>query len=742
MIIFKYNRGIRSSPNYLQRLLVLARSLNTRRISIALHIVRQNGWRVFINQLKMHTSFRWRLQRNFGAHFDAAFADESVALSATELYQEEAWPDEHPLVSVVIPCVNYGAFLATAVDSALDQTFHDLEVIVVDGGSTDGTTRPIVSALKRPRTRVFLRDGRHRVGDNRNFGIQQARGKHVCCLDADDKLAPTYIEKAVFLIESHGYDVVSTSVRRFGASDEPYDVFLPRPDLSDLLAGNHVTTCAVFRRVLWERAGGYADAPEGSPYLYEDWRFWIRLAAHGARFANIVGEELFFYRIHGGSLSTAPGVLPKDVQARMIQAAERDLLTPAAIARSRSNAARRLQAAQGYGNLLRHAREDSAAPTILVALPYLIVGGGERLLSQVVRHLRSNGCRIIIVTSVPTTPDQGDTTEWFAPSTDEIYHLPRFLHSTYWFDFMNFLIEAKRVDILWIVGSAFAYRSLEDLKRRHPRLRVLDLLFNTVGHFADNRTHSRFIDCTLAENGEVAAALSREGEQSSRIRLIRNGVDLDHYTPGVRAPGILASRGIGPERFVAGFSGRFSEEKDPRAVLRIAEHFADEAPVRFVMIGSGPLAGELRRGIKRKRLGQRVHLVGTVSDVRDYLACCDALVLPSKVDGRPNAVMEALAMGVPVIASRVGGLPELVRHGETGFLCEPGDAAAFAGCIREMLQDADRHARMRKAARRFAEAHLSIEPMLAGYTAAIGDLLGTPQYADCTTENGRNEQRR
>src|SRR5487761_1540684 len=126
-------------------------------------------------------------------------------------YIDNDWRRDCPLVSIVIPCFNYGGFVEQAIRSALNQTFPDIEVIVVEGGSTDASTVAEVrriESLGLPRTQFHYRSGRHLAGDNRNFGIALARGRYVCCLDADDLLDPIYIEVAVFLAEVFGYDLV------------------------------------------------------------------------------------------------------------------------------------------------------------------------------------------------------------------------------------------------------------------------------------------------------------------------------------------------------------------------------------------------------------------------------------------------------------------------------------------------------------------------------------------------------
>ena len=154
-------------------------------------------------------------------------------------------------------CFNYGAYVKEAIDSVLGQTaaLH-CEVIVVDGGSTDPKTVETMRQLAANpplRTRVLLReDGRHLVGDNRNFGIEHARGRYVACLDADDLLDPRYIEVALYLLERRGYDLVSTATQCFEQSDEYFGLPLS-PDLSDMSAMNCVTTVAVYRRELWKQ---------------------------------------------------------------------------------------------------------------------------------------------------------------------------------------------------------------------------------------------------------------------------------------------------------------------------------------------------------------------------------------------------------------------------------------------------------------------------------------------------------
>ena len=136
------------------------------------------------------------------------------------------------------------------------------------------------------------------------------------------------------------------------------------------------------------------------------------------------------------------------------------------------------------------------------------------------------------------------------------------------------------------------------------------------------------------------------------------------------------------------------------------------------MTGAGPL----ERAVRRRAAGlseDSFTFLGVVDDIGAHLASLDVLVLPSTLDGRPVVVLEALAFGVPVIASRVGGLPALVHDGETGFLVEPGNTREIAEHLRRLADDPVELERLKRGARVFAEDNLDVEVMNAAYEQAL-----------------------
>ena len=635
----------------------------------------------------------------------------------------EPWPTDCPLVSVVIPCFNYGRFVVEAVDSVLAQTFKDLEIIVVEGGSTDSETRKVVADLERPRTRTLFQDKPHPVGANRNFGISHARGKYICCLDADDLLRPTYIEKAVFLAETYQYDVVSCALQFFGDQDE-FTGILRHPNLADLLKSNHVLVCALARRSLWWDAGGYRDTDRKTVgYIYEDWMFWVRVAALGARFHNIADEALFLYRKHGPSQSSLEESL--DRQREYIALLNADVVDGASIERSAHLAAADRRAEEPLRNLVGRSGSKNVKPVLLLAMPFTILGGAERLLSGVMADLAMEGWRVVIVTTLPTSPEHGDTTAWFEKATTEIFHLPRFLEIERWDDFIRYVFASRRVDLLCIVGSAYFYDLLPRLKAQCPQLKVADILFNTVGHVANNRKHAAVIDVNLVENSEVFRWLVQNGESEDRIKLVTSGVDLDRFRPTAPCRAVLDRLGARGGDLIVGFSGRWSAEKGPLDFVEIARRLDPRLPVRFVMTGAGQMRKTIEDAIADADFPpKRFNLVGEVPEIGPYLGSYDLLVLPSHYDGRPVVVLEALAMGVPVLASRVGALPELIADGENGYLCDPTDINGFVERLTLLAQSPETLARLRTGARTYAEQHLDQRGSLQRYRQTFAELLG------------------
>lgn len=205
--------------------------------------------------------------------------------------------DRTPAVSVIVPCYNLGEFVEEAIDSVLAQTFDDVEIIVVNDGSTDERTNAILSNLARPRTTVLTTENRG-VAAARNHALAHARGRYVCALDADDRLLPAFLAKTIPVLEQDAsIAFVSTWLECFGI--EQWTWRQERCDFPALLAECVVLTASPVRRQALDAVGGY----DATSFLrgHEDWDLWISLVEHGFRGA-IVPDVLFAYRQREGSM--------------------------------------------------------------------------------------------------------------------------------------------------------------------------------------------------------------------------------------------------------------------------------------------------------------------------------------------------------------------------------------------------------------------------------------------------------
>ena len=244
---------------------------------------------------------------------------------STAAHSERHKTMESPKITIVITCHNLGRYLGEAVDSVLAQTFHDFEVIVVDDASTDPDTMKLLKEFQRPKTKVIHVEKR-KVSAARNCGVREARGAYICCLDADDILGASYLEKAIALLD-RGADVGFVGCWYEGFGEDTW-VFKPESaTLGDFLVENRAPISSVFRKKAWEEVGGYDEQFVG----YEDWEFWINILAHGYRYDSIK-EVLFRYRIRRES-KIKKSDLPenRDAIMRCIIEKHRDLFQEKAI---------------------------------------------------------------------------------------------------------------------------------------------------------------------------------------------------------------------------------------------------------------------------------------------------------------------------------------------------------------------------------------------------------------------------
>jgi glycosyltransferase involved in cell wall biosynthesis len=203
-----------------------------------------------------------------------------------------------PLVSVVIPYYNDGKYIHETLESIQHQTYKNVEIILVDDGSTEKESIRVFDDLKKIGFQTY-RQKNAGPSAARNLGISHSRGKYILPVDADDKIRPIYIEKAVHYMESHTQcGIVYCKAEFFGARSGLWN--LPKYSIEQMLLNNCIFVSALFKRTDWETVHGYDS---NMKYGLEDYEFWLSIIELGQG-VYCIPEVLFLYRIKSVSRNT------------------------------------------------------------------------------------------------------------------------------------------------------------------------------------------------------------------------------------------------------------------------------------------------------------------------------------------------------------------------------------------------------------------------------------------------------
>lgn len=163
--------------------------------------------------------------------------------------------------------------------------------------------------------------------------------------------------------------------------------------------------------------------------------------------------------------------------------------------------------------------------------------------------------------------------------------------------------------------------------------------------------------------------------------------------------------------------------KNHPVFLSLAAKICAERPdVEFLLVGDGPLRAELERQVEDLRIANRVRFVGDQRDIPGVLASLDVSVMPSSSESFSNVILESMAAGIPVVAARVGGNPELLDDGR-GIMFAAGDDSDLLACVRRILSDRGMRSRIGEHARQFARANFTMERITKEYENLYVDLL-------------------
>jgi len=268
----------------------------------------------------------------------------------------------------------------------------------------------------------------------------------------------------------------------------------------------------------------------------------------------------------------------------------------------------------------------------------------------------------------------------------------------------------RNAHLLLQIGAPQAYRQIPYIREKCRDLLVYDILYNPMGHTVNHFLYESAFDAAIVESRAMEAFVNNNTSLPGKVtHVMESGIDLADFFP-------KPNSNSNEHHFVLGYVGRMSPEKNPLGFIELAEKLAERLPgLRFRIFGEGPQLNDVQERLHVSKAADVIQLDGYIPHVRDAMHMIDLLVVPSKLDGRPNIVMEANACGVPVIGAPVGGIPELIDEGVNGYIKAPSDINGIAAVVSAFISDPDIRSSLQKNSRSAAELRFDRNRMLDDY---------------------------
>jgi glycosyltransferase involved in cell wall biosynthesis len=283
------------------------------------------------------------------------------------------------------------------------------------------------------------------------------------------------------------------------------------------------------------------------------------------------------------------------------------------------------------------------------------------------------------------------------------------------------LIRAEAIDVIHAhLPNAHLLAGILGRITERPALATIHGRYLHIRDFEVHKLMQTHI-CVVAKSAYFHAL--NLGVPASKLRFIANGVDTEIFHPMAKTDYLHSIINVSPATPLIGFIGRLSHEKGPEVFVQVASMVLKRfEKYHFVLVGDGPMRQKLKDDIDNMGLNDYVHMAGLQSDMPQVYSSLDLVVSTSYSEAMPLAIIEAMASGLPVIATNVGGVIDIVEVGRTGLLNGVGDLNGMANNIVTMMSDESARIEMGKAARKRAEANFELSNSVGQTSELISSL--------------------
>lgn len=657
-----------------------------------------------------------------------------------------------PVVTVISTVFNTPPALIRETAASLQhQTLASFEWVIVDDGSSDADTLAGLEVLcaADPRIRCLRSPTNVGLPGARNLGLDVMRGRYVYYLDADDLIEPTTLEQLAWFLETHpGVCVANGWTAGFGAFF--YSWMHGFEDGNTILTSNVLTVSVMHRRAVALSPVGRWDA--SLRHGMEDWDLILRLASNKC-WGYTLPDFLMWYRrrtnrdnwktlgdqeaerllreelqrryaalyhngmppIHLDHSASDDSVLPLQPAfenpvttlrvhepTRAMSAAANRTLSPSAAA----------WAATAFApiQVSSFVAPPPTARRMLMIIPWMVLGGADAINLDVLAETVAR--RNWTVTIVATRQTDHTWLSRFAAFTDDILITPNFLRGLDLPRFLEYVVRSRRIDVVFLSNSQLGYALLPFLRRTFPALPIVDYVHMEEGEGGYPRDSGRlsiWLDSTMYTSQHLVEwCAAREDTSPKRNVVVRAGVPDTILTMTLEERNAARRElEVQDSSIVILYSCRLVDQKRPWVVVdsigRLVRALSDESPTKpsFVVhvVGDGPLRASMEEQVARERLEPWFRFFGEKrrDELVPFFRSADIFYLPSSMEGVSVAVIEAMAYGLTVVASRVGGQVEIIDTNLplpriTAFLVPLGardaeDAESFARVLLRLVSD-------------------------------------------------------
>jgi sugar transferase (PEP-CTERM/EpsH1 system associated) len=373
----------------------------------------------------------------------------------------------------------------------------------------------------------------------------------------------------------------------------------------------------------------------------------------------------------------------------------------------------------------------TSALRVVQVIPSLEVGGLQKIVVRLVHHLRPHTESLVLTPSSDgplraAFPDEVRVVamagrrlsgKWNALGMARVFRAfrPEIVHTRNW-TCIDAILAARLAGVPIVVHGEHGREAADPHGSNTLRRRLRRCLSPLI---------TEFVAVSRDLNGWL---VNDVGVPARKVTQICNGVDTDTFAP-LRRESVRSALGIALDHVAIGTVGRLDPVKDHRALIHAFSRLRSDRRHHLFIVGDGPTRATLDHLRLELGLGDQIHLLGERDDVSLVLPALDIFVLPSLAEGISNAILEAMASGLPVVATRVGGNPELVEDGVTGTLVPPRSSEALAAALARYLAEPALIRAHGDAGRRRAVRQFSLARMFAAYDSLYARLLSARRMA-------------